>query len=89
MTAAIRRGKRGVLIVGPPGIGKTSLARVFVERSRTEFADGVIMATASWAETPDHLFERVLPHQLTLDALLVIDDISMFDEQAMVRVQDL
>lgn len=77
---AFKKGVRGVLIVGPAGAGKTSLARVFAGRSSDEFPGGVFVTSASQAESPEHLLERVIQYPLKEVGLLVVDDAEALDE---------
>ena len=85
---AFDRGARGVLILGPGGAGKSSLARAFAGRFEEEFPRGAFMTSASWAESTEHLFKRVVPTQLDGSALLVIDDAEAFDEQGLDRLRN-
>lgn len=83
MRDAFDRGARGVLILGPGGAGKTSLARVFAGRVEEEFPKSVFMTSASWAESSEHLLRRVVPTEVDGPALLVVDDAEAFDEQGL------
>ena len=85
---AFERGARGVLIVGAAGAGKTSVARVFASRSDALFPGGTFVASASWAESPKHLLDRVVPARLAETALLVVDDAEAFDEAGLRLLQD-
>jgi restriction system protein len=86
---AFQRGARGVLIVGPPGIGKTSLANVFAERYKDTFPGGIFRAWASLAESSQHLFDRTLDAPLKNASLFIIDDAEVFDESALYPLQKL
>jgi restriction system protein len=77
------RGARGVLILGPGGAGKTSLARVFAGRFEEEFPNSVFITSASWAESSEHLLRRVVPTEVDGPSLLVVDDAEAFDEQGL------
>jgi restriction system protein len=80
LNAVLEGGTRGVIIVGPAGVGKTSLARLFADRSAEQFPGGVFVASASWAESAMHLLDRVLPSPPGDEALLLIDDAEAFDQ---------
>lgn len=80
LEAQYRRGSRAGMILGMPGSGKTSLARMFAERYREDlFRGGVSFVDAALLSTdsPAHLLEDLIdvatsssrPH------LVVIDDI--------------
>jgi len=88
MQDAFDRGARGVLILGPGGIGKSSLARVFAGRFEEEFPKSVFMTSASWAESSEHLLRRVVPAEVDGPALLVVDDAEAFDEQGLALLQN-
>jgi restriction system protein len=87
--STFKTGVRGVLIVGLAGTGKTSVARVFANRAGKEFPGGVFVADASWAESPEHLFDRVLRTPLKDTSLLVVDDVEAFDDAGLRLLQDL
>lgn len=81
LRSAYLAGVRGMQVVGPAGSGKTSLARVFTDRFKEQFPGGVSVANASWAESPDALFRRVLPDVVDPGPrLLVVDDAEALDE---------
>ncbi|MCP9851233.1 restriction endonuclease [Cyanobium sp. Morenito 9A2] len=81
-------GVRGIQVVGPAGSGKTSLARVFADQSKEQFPGGVSAANASWAESPDALFRRVLPDVVGPGPrLLVVDDAEALDELGIHQLQ--
>lgn len=86
---AFMGGARSVIIVGPPGSGKTSLAQVFARRSQAEYPGGVFFAFAPGVETPTQLFTRILPAKLDEAALLVIDGVEVFDRDGLDRIQEL
>jgi restriction system protein len=88
MQDAFDRGARGVLILGPGGVGKTSVARVFAGRFEEKFPKSVFITSASWAESPEHLLQRVVPSQLAGPGLLVLDDAEAFDEQGLDLLRD-
>jgi restriction system protein len=84
---AVARGARGVLIVGPAGSGKTSVARVFAARHDKDFSGGIFTTSASWPEGPDHLLARALPPRLTGTALLILDDAEALGESGLQLLQ--
>lgn len=85
---AFRKGVRGLVVVGPPGAGKTSLARVFADRFKDQFPGGVTVANASWAESPDDLLRRVLQRRpATALRLIVLDDAEALDEVGIRQLQ--
>ena len=85
---AFKNGACGVLIVGPAGAGKTSLAQIFAKQSQEEFPGGVFVSSASWAEAPEHLLERAVGVPPKDAALLVVDDAEAFDDAALRLLQD-
>jgi restriction system protein len=85
--SALDEGVRAVLIFGPPGTGKSSLARVFAEKSRERYPGGVFATSASLAESPRHLLSRVLGDSLRADgqkrkSLLILDEVDALDREA-------
>jgi restriction system protein len=85
---AFREGVQGVIIVGPAGAGKTSLARVFGDRFKDEFPGGVSAANVSWAERPDDLLHRVLEGRpATALRLIILDDAEALDEAGVRQLQ--
>lgn len=83
-------GARGVQIVGPAGSGKTILARVFSGQfSEQLFPAGIVTATASWAESPDNIFYRVLEENLLAPKLIVVDAAETLDDRGVKRIQGL
>ena len=83
-------GARGVQIVGPPGSGKTLLARVFSEQfSEQLFPAGILTATAAWIEFPDNLFYRVLQEDLWAPKLIVVDAAETLDDKGIQRIKSL
>lgn len=85
---AFAGGARGVLIVGPAGAGKTSLARVFANRFERQFSGGVTFASASWVESAQHLVDRLMPATLTGTALLILDDAEVFEDVELHHLSD-
>ena len=83
-------GARGIEIVGPPGSGKTLLARVFSGRfSEQLFPAGILIATASWVESPDNMFYRVFQEDLLGLKLIAVDAAETLDDKGMQRIQSL
>lgn len=83
-------GARGIQIVGPEGSGKTLLARVFSGRfSEQLFPAGLLTATASWVESPDNLFYRVLKEDLPGSKLIVVDAAETLKDKGIQRIQSL
>lgn len=79
---AYERGARYVAIIGMAGTGKTTLSRFYASQAVSRFPGGVFYADASFAESPQHLWDRVVPRQIVTPALLVIDEADAFDEPA-------
>src|SRR6185436_8282467 len=68
------RAKRGVLLVGPPGTGKTTVGRALARRLRGKFflIDGTfISGTSNFYEHVSRVFE---PAQQNAPAIIFIDD---------------
>lgn len=87
---AFLTGARGVQIVGTAGSGKTVLARVFSGKfSEQLFPAGILTATASWAESPDNIFYRVLQENLLASKLIVVDAAETLNDKGVKRIQGL
>jgi restriction system protein len=81
---------RGIEIVGPPGSGKTLLARVFSGRfSEKLFPAGILTVTASWVESPDNMFYRVLQEDHIGLKLIVVDAAETLEDKGLQRIQSL
>lgn len=79
--------RKAVVIVGSAGSGKTALTRVFAHQNQAMFAGGVYISSANWAEAPEHLFGRVLPHSLTAKTLMIIDDVEAFEDMEIAYIK--
>jgi restriction system protein len=80
--SAYGRGVRHVAIVGMAGTGKSTLSRFYASRAALRFPGGAFYSDASFAESPQHLWTRVLPPQVVIPTLLVVDEADAFDEPA-------
>jgi restriction system protein len=87
--SAFKEGARGILVVGPAGAGKTTVAHAFAHRYEERFPGGIFRASASWAESPEHLLGRAITVPIEDASLLVVDDAEAFDEAGLQIIQDL
>ena len=73
---------RSALIIGPFGVGKTSLARQFIERHRKDFLGGVAILNARRSKAPSEVLrqirERLSEVDLRASQLLVLDEIDSY-----------
>lgn len=84
--SAVSKGLQIVAIVGPPGSGKTSVARVFASRHVSQFPGGVFVVGLSGTGSLNDLSERSLPHPVSQDSLLLVDDVEAYGEQQLVEL---
>jgi restriction system protein len=81
MNSSLRGRVRGIILLGMPGVGKTSLARMYAERHKTNFPGGVFTVSASWFESSSHLLERAIEKPPEQPSLLIIDDAEVLREE--------
>jgi len=81
MNSSLRGRVRGIILLGMPGVGKTSLARMYAERHITNFPGGVFTVSASWFESSSHLLERAIEKPPEQPSLLIIDDAEVLREE--------
>lgn len=83
LDAIFAGNRRCVAIVGPAGIGKTTLSRVFAERSKARFPGGTTAVSASSIENAEHLISRLNIGPRDNPALLIVDDAEMLGPDGM------
>jgi ATP-dependent 26S proteasome regulatory subunit len=74
------RAKRGVLLYGPPGSGKTTVGRALAHRLKGKFLmiDGTFIAgSRDFYERVDHVFETAKENA---PAVIFVDDAAIFEE---------
>ena len=60
--------------MGSPGVGQTTLSRVFADRAKERFPGGTTAVAASSIENADHLLSRLYLDHSSKPALLIVDD---------------
>ncbi len=83
---AFKEGKRVVHIQGPCGVGKTTLAMMFIDRNKTHFPGGIFQARAYEAESIERLLGRTVPPLPPRASLLVVDDADTLDHEDLQRL---
>jgi restriction system protein len=84
----LTRGAKGISVVGPAGVGKTSLAHVFANRHASEFPGGVFSGPI-WANSSSELLDRLLRGRKQGMTLLVLNDADALDDEELTLLRDL
>lgn len=88
MDSLLKEKKRGIVLLGMAGVGKSSLARMYAERHKANFPGGVFTVSASWAESSSHLLERAFEKSPLEPSLLIIDDAEVLSESGLQPIRN-
>lgn len=89
ISQAFNSGLKGVLIFGPAGVGKTTLVRIFAKKFENKFPGGIVFTYASHFEDPIHIVDRVFDKVPTENALLVVDESHVLEQNNLLHLLDI